>query len=59
MSTRATIIYNEENGVHIYQDLLDGQVYLEIDREGSWLIVRLMTVKEWLALGLLNIADKV
>ncbi len=36
MSTRSTIYY-EENGIHIYHELMDGKAYLEYS-EGSFLV---------------------
>lgn len=52
MSTRASIVYHEASGVHIFQELLENSVCLEISREGINLLVELMPVEEWQALGL-------
>lgn len=52
MSTRASIIYKPERGIHIYEELLDGTVCLEAERDGSTINVLLMKVDEWIDLGL-------
>jgi hypothetical protein len=51
-----TLIYHDVNGLHIFQELNDGNVYLEIVRDEVELLVKLMSIKDWLAMGLPNIA---
>ena len=52
MSTRASIIYNEKNGIHIYIELNDNDIYLEVEKEGIEIICKLMSYDEWVAIGL-------
>jgi hypothetical protein len=52
MSTRASIIYDEETGLHIYEEMLDHNVHLEIEKEGIEVNVVLMSLEAWGALGL-------
>ena len=55
MSTRASIIYNEKNNIHIYHEMIDDTVCLEVNRAGIEINVMLMPLSEWLELGLPNI----
>jgi hypothetical protein len=55
MSTRASIIYDSELGIHFYQEMLDDNVCLEINRNGINIIVELMPMDKWLKLGLPNL----
>ena len=55
MSTRASIIYDEKSGVHIYDELLDDNVYIEVEREGVEINIKIMPFNEWVKLGLPNI----
>lgn len=53
MSTRASVIYNEKNGVHIYMEMNDNNnIYLEVEKEGVEIICKLMSFDEWVAMGL-------
>jgi hypothetical protein len=51
MSTKATIFYDDENDVHIYEEMLTGEVWVEVSRPGSYVNVRLMSLEEWLKYG--------
>jgi hypothetical protein len=42
MSTRASIYFDSESGIHIYQELLDNKVYIEL---------AIMTTEKWIRLG--------
>jgi len=53
MSTRASICY-DNNGLHIYEELLDGYVYLEMDKGDISINVKLMKKSAWMDLGFLN-----
>lgn len=53
MSTRATIIYKPENGVHIYSEMNDyDNIYIEVVRDGVTVTCVLMPMSEWKARGL-------
>ena len=51
MSTRASIIYSQKFGLHIYQELLDDTVHIEVERNGVSVDVVLGTFDEWVAAG--------
>jgi len=51
MSTRASIIYSHKFGLHIYQELLDNTVHVEVERVGLSVDVVLCTYDEWVAAG--------
>ena len=52
MSTRASIIYNEITGVHIYIEMNDNNnIYLEVEKEGVEIICKLMSFADWKAAG--------
>lgn len=52
MSTRASLIYRDEPSLHIYQELLDNTVHVEVDRAGVLIDVVIMSFDEWMSLGL-------
>jgi hypothetical protein len=52
MSTRGTIIYNDAKGLHIYQELLDDTIHIEVTRAGMLIDIELMPLSEWVSLGL-------
>ena len=52
MSTRASLIYRDEPSLHIYQELLDNTVHVEVDRAGVLVDVVIMSYDEWVSLGL-------
>ena len=45
MSTRASIIYNEKNGVHIYEE--NGWVFIEIEKPDVEANISLMSMDDW------------
>jgi uncharacterized protein YuzE len=54
MSTRASLIYREEPDLHIYQELMDDTIHIEVDRDGILVNVEIMSYDEWVSLGLLK-----
>lgn len=52
MSTKASLIYDNEKGLHIYQELLDNTVHVEVERAGMFVDVEIMSFPEWVSLGL-------
>ena len=55
MSTRASIICDDKRGIHIYHEMIDDTVHIEVWRNGIEINIDLMPISEWLALGLPNI----
>lgn len=47
MSTRSSIFYDEEKGIHIYYELLDGTVCLEFEKSAIVVNIVLMSADEW------------
>lgn len=52
MSTKASILYDDKRGIHIYEELLDGNIYIQICRNEMCIQICLMSVKDWIALGM-------
>lgn len=51
MSTRASLIYSHTFGLHIYQELLDSTVHVEIDGNGLSINAIIGTYEEWVTAG--------
>lgn len=54
MSTKVTLIYRDEPSLHIYHELLDDTIHIEIDRGGVLVDAEIMSWNEWVSLGLPN-----
>ena len=54
MSTRASIFYKneEDKEYHIYIEMLDNTICIELHRSGMTVVAEIMTLDEWRNLGL-------
>jgi hypothetical protein len=52
MSTRASLIYDSINELHIYQELINNTVHIEIEKDGILVDVNIMPFEKWVSLGL-------